>query len=181
MGKRHDVEIQHARAAQDARTAVKRGTSRKNIVDEHIFQFGSKASSGNQCKGIFEVGLAGLPVEFRLRTRVHIAPQQLLHASAAHSRQSLRQQETLIKATLPGFARVQGTGTNTAPATCARTSVERAKIASMSATACKPRWYFNSITSARAGPRNNTAVQPVLNAGFNPSQCGHIRSPSITP
>ena len=110
MGKRHDVEIQRARAAQDARTAVERGTSRKYIVDEHIFQIRSKAGSGNQCKGIFEVGLAGLPVEFRLRTRVHVALQQLLHASAAHSRQSLRQQETLIKATLPGFARVQGHG-----------------------------------------------------------------------
>jgi hypothetical protein len=60
VGKRHDVEIQRPRATQDARTAVERGTSRKYIVDEHIFQIRSKAGSGNQCKGIFEVGQAVL-------------------------------------------------------------------------------------------------------------------------
>ncbi len=43
--------------AQDARTAMERGTGSKNIVGEHIFQIGSKVGSRTQCKGIFEVCL----------------------------------------------------------------------------------------------------------------------------
>lgn len=78
MGKGHDGEIQRPRVAQDARTAVERGTSRKYIVEVHIFLIRSKAGSGNQCKGIFEVGLVRPALNSECERRVHMPPQNTL-------------------------------------------------------------------------------------------------------
>src|SRR5882724_12197848 len=109
MAKGNNVGVQGAGPPEGAGTAVKRGASRENVINKDMMLAWIKAAAPDKCKGIFEVGLPGAPVESGLRLGVGDPPQQRVHgrAAAGRPREVFRQQRALVVAALPLLARMQ--------------------------------------------------------------------------
>lgn len=118
MGKRCRFDIHTAGPPQGAGATIERGAGRKDVINEYMAQAGIKVGPRLKCKGIFQVGLPGAPVETRLAGSIGYPPEQRDDARpcARGARESRRQAFALVKSAFALFPRMQGHGNkNSAP------------------------------------------------------------------